>query len=243
MAKKRKPVKRKTAVKKRRKSATTSTKSVAPMPNPDATPSKRGDDLLSTAEVAKLLGINEQSLRRKRSKISLALPSTKDTQNHTRYKRSDVDAYLGSDGAGESTRFNEEAPSHLPPPEPIDNGTLTKHNLDICEAMARTGMDLEKILERLRTTRYALDTDVLERLTLDISMWRADTLYAVNRAVIASALHPKGQVAPQQLAAKMLQNPDDPEGWSAMTENAAERITALIEKHKKRTRERKEIAT
>lgn len=240
MAKKRKTVKRKVAVKKRRKSATkrpTSTKSATPVPNPDATPAKRGDDLLSTAEVAKLLGINEQSLRRKRSKISLALPSTKDTHNHTRYKRSDVDAYLGSDAAGESVT------SHLPPPEPIDNGILTPYNLGICESMARAGGDLEDVLGYLRVTRSALDTDVLEHLTLDLDMWRADTLHGVRHSVITAALQKKGMVADRQQAEKILQDPDDPEGWNSMTENAAERITALVEKHKKRTRERKEVAT
>jgi hypothetical protein len=219
---------RRAAVKPRKKPDSKLPKTDGKLPEVAAPPPKRGDDLLSNAETARLLGLNSNSLERLRMKGNGAGPPyTKDSSGRIWYKRSDVTAYVAP--AQESTRFNTLAPSHLPEPEPIRKGKLSKRNLAICEAMARTGNDLELILDRLGASRTAIDTDVLERLMKSIAMWRADSIYLTRRAVISNAITSK-QIADRQMAEKILTDTNDIVGWAEIGESTRDRIMALIEK-------------
>lgn len=96
-------------------------------------------------------------------------------------------------------------PDRLPAPEP---GGLTPRNLEIAEAMARTGSTAELIRKYLELTASA---DV-ERLTRLVRQWRAEGSYAVSRAVLETAKTSRN-VGDRKLASELFASPEA-ERWA-----------------------------
>ncbi len=143
------------------------------------------DELLSSADVARLVGVHVKSLSRMRVK-GTSLPFTKDKRGRCWYTPADVLAHIAP--SKESQRFKSSTYERLPQPKPAVGGRLSKRNLGIAEAMARTGIDIDGILDYLGVERAELQPVALAELVKGISRWRASSLYLVSRATVDRAL-------------------------------------------------------
>jgi len=182
---------------------------------------------MSSADVATLLDIHPRSLVRMRTRCDG--PAFTKIRGRVYYDRADVLAHV-SPTTAESRAFDETAPDQLPPPEPIRNRRLNRHNLKIAEMMARAGVDLDGVLSYLKCERRQLQHETVKALGRDIDAWKSETAYLVSKSAIGAALV-GGQMSDRQHAGKILESSDPTQDeWGKKIGGSVDSVNALIER-------------